>query len=220
MSYLRNSYFLSGLIPGLNPALPTYFTGLYPPYNHNLRYPNYAFQPYPIPQPDFPNFNFNLQKPKQKENQMRKMNNNNANVNHPEISSTSLKTTTTQTKQKKRDRKKKKLNVSPSSSSDTSEQSIINIASSSSNFPVKEEKAQVEKNLDVRYGPDGSQRTDIGPAFVDVRAVESGGKYNLKIALKMKPPDTNLVLLQNTKSSSSRNTPQNISPKISFHKKV
>lgn len=196
-------------MPGINPPLPSYFTGLYPQYNHSMRYPNYPFQQYPIPQPNFPNINYNLHKPKETENQsMKKFNNNNnngVNLNYSDISSISLKTTTTQTKQKKRDRKRKKPNVSPDNSSDTSEYSVINVASSSSKFPVKEEKIKVEKNLDVKYSPNGTQRTDIGPAFVDVRAVESGGKYNLKIALKMKPPDANSTTppISNSNNNSS-----------------
>lgn len=157
-----------------------------------------------MPPPDLQNFNYNFnQRLKQPNDNLPRQKSNGTNVSRTEMSSTSLRTTTTQTKQKKRDRKKRKPNVSITSS-EISDFNVLDVASSST-LPVKEERCQ---NI-IPMAPDCVQRKDIGPAYLDVKAIETGGKYNLKIALKMKPPDNSLSTIHTLRSVTSEKTNEN-----------
>lgn len=163
-----------------------YFTGLYPNFHHPIRYAGYPFPPYVMPPPDFGNLNL--------QETISRKRSNLPNSNDAEQSATSLKTSMTQTKSKKRDKKRRKPIV-VISSSDTSDYGLRNVPS----IPVKEER-QLDKKIEVtNICPSENRTADFGPGIVDVQATELGGRYNLKIALKMKPADA--ITPNETKSS-------------------
>lgn len=219
------NFFGLGLPAQFNAPFPPYFMGGYtnyvdtlkhsyemppyqlsPPQSMPMQPPSIPMQPQPIPirpqsmpvsAPNYWDLNYKFHELKSKCFK-KKLNN----VTSTDFSTTSLKTTTTQTIQKKREnRRKRKSTLSINSSNDTADHNT-SLSSSSNIFPVKEERPiiKINNNIPVKYKLNNEKRTDIGPAYVDVTATETDGKYNFKIALKMKNPETNSTISNSVSS--------------------